>query len=190
MARKHRVSEVFRKDMRFRVPNPYRNVGKYPSDTECPGCGLVFQDGVWRQTVIDPSHPLYRKLCPACLQIRDDYPGGVLQISGSFLDLHRDQIVHRIRNLERLVREEHPLDRIMRIDERPREIVVYATAEHLVARIGKALRRDFKGTLEIQYAHETKFAAVHWSREEESDSHRRAPQTGGGASSPAQSARK
>ena len=36
MARKRGVAEVFRKDMRSRLDNPYRREGKYPSDTECP----------------------------------------------------------------------------------------------------------------------------------------------------------
>lgn len=161
---KRAVSEVFRKDMRFRLDNPYRNPHKYPSDTECPGCGLLFQDGAWKIAVIKPEHELHHHLCPACLQTRDDYPGGVLTLEGKFFDVHREDVLHRIRNVEKVVREEHPLQRIMRIEENPGEIVVYTTDQHLAVRMGKALRSDFGGELSLSYAKEDKFAKARWSR--------------------------
>jgi hypothetical protein len=163
---KRAVSEVFRKDMSFRLDNPYRNPQKYPSDTECPGCGLLFQDGVWKMGLVKPERELHRHLCPACLQIRDDYPGGVLSLQGSFFDRHRDDIVHRIRNVEKTVREQHPLQRIMRIEEKSGELVVYTTDQHLAARLGKALRRDFGGELDLTYAKEDKFASARWRRDD------------------------
>ncbi len=54
----------------------------------------------------------------------------------------------------------------MRIEEGRDGITVYATGEHLVAHMGKALRGDFQGELEIKYAKEDKFASVRWCREE------------------------
>jgi hypothetical protein len=163
--KQHSVSEVFRKDMRFRLDHPYRRREKYPSDTECPECGLLFQDGVWKRGVLDGSREVHHKLCPACLQIRDDYSGGRLRASGSFVEGHRQEILNRIRNVARETGAERPLERLMRIEERPHEIVVYATGEHLIARLGKALRRDFGGELALKYSPEDKFATADWSRE-------------------------
>ncbi len=162
---KRLVSEVFRKDMRFRLDHPYRRPGKYPSDTKCPECGLLFQNGAWKWAEPKPNHELQWKLCPACLQVRDGYAGGVLKLSGSFLARHREEILNRVRNVEKRVLGEHPLERIMRMEERSGEIIVYATSEHLIARLAKALHRDFRGTLDLKYAREDKFATAHWRRE-------------------------
>jgi len=165
------ASEAFRKEraryfpsMSVRLDNPYRNLQKYPSDTECPGCGLLFQDGVWKMAVVRPEHKLHHQLCPACLQTRDDYPGGILTLGGSFLDAHREDILHRVRNVEKLVREEHPLQRIMRIEENPGQVIVFTTDPHLAVRISKALRSDFGGELSLNYAKEDQFATARWSR--------------------------
>ena len=164
MPRQRAVSEVYRKDMRFRVDNSYRRRAKYPSDTKCPQCGLLFQSGVWQWKPVDPSHPLRWKLCPACLQIRDRYAGGVLRLSGSFVGRRSEEILRRIRNLEKRALAEHPLERIMSIEESKGEVRLLATAEHLVVCIGKSLRRDFGGELEIKYAPDEKFADVRWSK--------------------------
>ena len=168
---KRAPSEVLRKERvryfpspTFRLDDPYRNTQKYPSDTECPGCGLLFQDGLWKMAVVRPEHKLHHQLCPACLQTRDDYPGGVVTLGGSFLDVHREDILHRVRNVEKTVREEHPLQRIMRIEENPGQVIVVTTDPHLAVRIGKALRRDFGGELSLTYAKDDKFATARWSR--------------------------
>lgn len=166
MGKPHRVSEVFRKDMRFRSTDPYRHPAKYPSDTWCPECGLVFRNGIWKRATSKPSEKTHLNHCPACLQIRDGYAGGILHLGGNFLERHREEILLRIRKLEKQSLEEHPLERIMRIAGNEKEVSVYATAEHLVARIGKALRRDFGGELEIKYARENKFASVRWFRDD------------------------
>ena len=86
-------------------------------------------------------------------------------MSGGFLTRHKQDIVNRVRNVAEHVLEEHPLERIMKMEENNGEILVYATSEHLIARIAKALHRDFKGTLKLTYASEDKFASAHWSRE-------------------------
>jgi hypothetical protein len=44
-------------------------------------------------------------------------------------------------------------------------ITVSATTEHLVARIGKSIQRDFGGDLDLRYAPDDKFAYVHWHRD-------------------------
>jgi hypothetical protein len=50
--------------------------------------------------------------------MRDRYPAGDVHLSGSFLDVHRDEIIAQIRKLEGDERKEHPLHRIMDIEER------------------------------------------------------------------------
>lgn len=167
MKRRFPVSEVFRKDPRPQPVDPYRRRAKYPSGTRCPDCGLVFSDGAWRPAKkaaarVAPA----AKRCPACLQIKDNYPGGVIRLRGRFVMSHREEILNRARNVEKTARRQRPLERVFRIEDEGGDIVLFSTDEHLASRIGKALRSDFGGTLEIKYGPEDQYALVKWSREE------------------------
>jgi hypothetical protein len=144
--------------------------GKYRSKTRCPKCGLMFVDGLWKREMAserkksDERGRQY-KLCPACIQIRDGQIGGIVQFSGTFMESHREELLNRIRNLEKQTGEERPLERIIKIKEGANSIEISATTEHLVARLGKSIQRDFGGDLDLRYAPEDKFAFVHWHRD-------------------------
>jgi hypothetical protein len=165
MSKNPPVSEVFRKDMKPRSEDPYRARKKHSANTKCPSCDLLFHKGVWKWAKAGSHQALRWKLCPACLQIKHAYPGGVLKLSGSFLVGHHGDILRRIENLAKEIVKEHPLERIMKMEEKNGEIFIYATSEHLVARLGKAIRRDFKGELVLKYARDDKYATAHWRRE-------------------------
>jgi NMD protein affecting ribosome stability and mRNA decay len=157
----------------FRLSEPYRNEKrvqaakneKHRSVMWCPECGLVFQEGVWKRSDIKRGPDRQPKLCPACTQIKAGVAGGIVQLGGSFAAAHRQDLLNRIRNLETLVADERPLERIINIKEEHGEIVISATTEHLAARIGKAIQRDFGGELQLKYAPEDKFATARWHRD-------------------------
>lgn len=161
----HAVPEVFRKDMRTKNDHPYRDGRKAPSGARCPRCGLVYIRGKWSWKAKIKSGHEFPRLCPACRQARDRYFGGLLHISGDFVREHRLDVLSRVRHVAEQAFRERPLERIMRVDEEEGEIRIYATEEHLVARIGRALRSDFAGELEIRFGDEDKYAEVWWHRD-------------------------
>jgi len=87
--------------------------------------------------------------------------GGIVEFTGAFAGVHRQELLNRIRNVEKQTQEERPLERIIQVKEGKEGIVVSATTEHLVARIGKSVQRDFGGELNLRYAPEDKFAYAH-----------------------------
>ncbi len=159
------LRESLQKQKRGSLGGSDQRLGKYPSNTRCPKCNLLFQDGVWKRSPLVGTQQQQWKLCPACMQIRDGVVGGVVQFSGAFADIHRQEILNRIRNVEKQTQEERPLERIISLKEEKDGITVSATTEHLVARIGKSIQRDFGGNLDLRYAPEDKFALVHWHRD-------------------------
>jgi hypothetical protein len=165
MAKRQQLRKTSRTQKRGKLGGPYQRTEKYRSNTRCPKCNLLFQDGVWKRGASAYGQELQWKLCPACLQIRDGQVGGIVQFSGAFADSHRQELLNRIRNVEKQTREERPLERIMSLKEGREGIFVSATTEHLVARIGKSIQRDFGGELNLRYAPEDKFAFVHWHRD-------------------------
>jgi hypothetical protein len=163
-----RARETFRAEKRGQIGGSLR-LEKYKADTKCPRCELIFQNGVWKRGILASKHELHWKLCPACLQIRDNQIGGTIMCTGSFMRNHRQDILNRISNVARQTSEGHPLERIISTKESKNEIVIHATNEHLIARIGKALERDFGGTLELRYATEDKYATARWHRDLEGE---------------------
>jgi hypothetical protein len=165
MAKRLQLREALRIQKRGQLRGPYQRSEKYPSNTRCPKCDLLFQDGVWKRGSSTIEQQRQWKLCPACLQMRDGQVGGIVQFSGTFAGTHRQELLNRIRNVEKQTQEERPLERIMSLKENSEGIVISATTEHLVARIGKSIQRDFGGELDLRYAPEDKFAFARWHRD-------------------------
>lgn len=158
------MNEVFRKNAPPRRDDPYWAAQKYPANTQCRKCGLIFSKGSWKRLPVATHAESHWQICPACIQIQEGYAGGVLRLSGSFLGRHLGDIMNRVRNVEKDAVQHHPLQRIMRIDRQDGDILIYGTSEHLVVRIGKALRRAFKGQLDLRYSPDEKFVRARWNR--------------------------
>lgn len=165
MAKRLQRRESQRTQKRGHLGDSFQNSGKFPLNTRCPKCDLIFHDGVWKRGSMGIEGNGPWKLCPACVQVRDGHVGGLVQFSGSFAEVHRQEILNRIHNVEKRTQEERPLERIMSVKEDKEGIFVFATTEHLAARISKSIQRDFGGSLNLRYAPEDKFAFAHWHRD-------------------------
>lgn len=150
--------------LRERRHDTYRADGKLKEPTVCPRCKAVYRAGIWRwgQAPAD-SH---ETTCPACHRIEDDYPAGVVWLSGQFLARHREEILGLARNEESDKKREHALERIMRIDSRDNEIIITTTDIHLARRIGEAVEHAYAGDLEYHYQEDEHHLRVHWKRDE------------------------
>jgi hypothetical protein len=145
------------------VTDPYRATKKIHEPTACPQCGAVFHSGHWQWT--ERPADAHEELCPACHRIRDEFPAGELTLSGQFVAQHRDDILHIVRRQEETEKAEHPLNRIMKIDDAEGAIVVTTTEIHLPRRIGEALKSAFDGELEFNYDEDGYFLRVGWHRD-------------------------
>jgi hypothetical protein len=96
----------------------------------------------------------HQELCQACHRIIDRYQAGEITIAGGFVAARKDEIIHLARHQEKLEKAEHPLHRIMTIDEENGALVVRTTDIHLPRRIGEALRHAYHGELDFHYDEE------------------------------------
>ena len=145
-----------------RVTDPYRARGKWPEPTTCPQCGAIFHHGRWQWGAAAPAAE--RHLCPACQRIRDRVPAGELTLGGAFFAAHRPEILNLIHHAESEARAEHPLERIMAIEEGEDRTVITFTDTHLTHGIGEALRHASQGELDSRYTDEDALLRVSWSR--------------------------
>lgn len=147
------------KDQRHDV---YRERQKWPEPTRCTECGAVFTKGRWSWE--QAPGKAQEAVCPACRRIADGYPAGFVEIRGPFFGEHREEIVHLLRNVETQEKGEHPLERIMGMQEEDGRTVVTTTGIHLARRLGSALSQAYKGQLSLQYGEAEEHVRVLWER--------------------------
>lgn len=145
------------------VTDPYKLTHKLHEPSVCAQCGAVYRDGRWIWAAKPPGAE--EVVCQACHRINDDYPAGVVTLSGSFIESHRDDILHLVRRQEAIEKPEHPFNRIIAIKDEPEEIVVTTTDLHLPRRIGEALKAAYDGALALDYDEDGYFLRVAWTRD-------------------------
>jgi hypothetical protein len=144
--------------------DPYKARGKRAGPCTCPGCGAVWEAGRWRWTN-GADRPAARATCPACHRIADRFPAGEVRLSGGFALRHRDEIMALARNTEARERAEHPLQRIMDVEEGGESATIRTTGIHLPRRIGHAIVDAYKGEIETHYDEAGHFLRVTWHRD-------------------------
>ncbi len=143
--------------------DPYKARQKLHEPTVCPQCAAVFHEGRWQWK--ERPEGAHEERCPACHRINDKYPAGELTLGGTFLAGHREEIIKLARNIEKAEKREHPLQRIMGIDDTAGTIVITTTDIHLPRRIGHAIVDAFKGNLQTHYDEGGYFVRMAWKRE-------------------------
>jgi hypothetical protein len=142
--------------------DPYQATKKHARLTACPTCGLVFADGRWHRATPAPDAP--RVECPACRRVADRMPAGYLTLAGPFLELHRAELLGLVHNVAAAEGEDHPLHRLIGIEEAADEIAITTTDLHLPRRIGEALKHAHGGRLQLRYAPDEYLLRVRWYR--------------------------
>lgn len=147
-----------------RTHDPYKSKHKLSGNTLCPDCKAVFTDGRWQW--LETTRGLMNvSRCPACSRAHEKIPAGILTISGDFMQGHRDQILNLLHNKVDAEKAQHPLKRLMDIEEQDNgDIVATFTDTHLPRDVGKALSRAYKGELDIHYAQDEDLTRVKWAR--------------------------
>ncbi|GIW39803.1 MAG: hypothetical protein KatS3mg076_0380 [Candidatus Binatia bacterium] len=153
-----------RNDRRIQDPvhDAYRPRRKLAEPASCTRCGLVYHRGRWLRGVPRPGSRGI--LCPACQRTLDDYPGGIVELHGTFLEGHLEEVLNTVRNVARAAEQRHPLQRIIRVHRSDGCVSVTTTDSHLARAIGEALKKAFQGELELKYSLEGDVLRVHWTR--------------------------
>jgi len=140
--------------------DPYRRRRKSAEATICDGCGLVCHGGRWYRGA-PPLGNDHSGLCPACERIRDRDPAGTVRLAG-LPDSRRGEIVGLIRNVAEREAHEHPLERLIELQDEPGALLVTTTGAHVARCIGSALRRRFHGGVRVRYVEQDSHVQVDW----------------------------
>ena len=116
--------------------------------------------------LVKAGTPKTTVVCPACLKIRDNFPGGIVTLAGGYVLPNKREIMKLVKNEEDRARGFNPLERVMTIKENGRgSIVISTTNEKLAQRLGRAIKKAFHGKLAYNWSHDNKLVRVDWVRE-------------------------
>ncbi|MEK6698139.1 MAG: BCAM0308 family protein [Nitrospirota bacterium] len=150
--------------------DPYRPRGASRKISVCEGCRAVYMNKRWYaegdvdETVL--RNPEAAKVvCPACLKIRDNFPGGIVTLKGDYVLPHKHALMKLIKNEEERARGLNPLERVMSVKENGYgSLVIFTTNEKLAQRLGRAIKKAFHGEVAYHWSHDNKLARVDWVR--------------------------
>ena len=79
---------------------------------------------------------------------------------------HKQEILNLAKNIEEAEKAEHPLNRIMDIEELDDGLRITTTDIHLPRRIAEALNSAWNGELDMHYDEEGYFIRLAWRRDD------------------------
>lgn len=142
----------------------YKVTRKPHEPTVCPQCGAVYHDGRWRWSPRPAG--AHEALCQACHRTNDRFPAGIVTLSGPLVATHRAEMIELARHQEEAEKNEHPLNRIIDIEESPDRVVINTTDIHLPRRIVEAQKRAWHGKAEFHYEEDGYFVRATWHHDE------------------------
>ena len=133
----------------------------------CEGCQAVYRNKRWYvgPEALLPGTVSATVVCPACLKIRDNFPGGIVTLAGTYVLPHKREILKLVKNEEDRARGFNPLERVMAIKENGRgSVIITTTNEKLAQRLGRAIKKAFHGEVSYRWSHDNKLVRVDWER--------------------------
>jgi len=143
--------------------DPYKAIKKLHEPSVCPQCGAVYHQGRWHWS--QRPADAHEQLCQACHRINDHYPAGIVTLSGTLVAQHKAEMIRLARHQEEVEKKEHPLNRIIDIEEGLDRIVINTTDVHLPRRIAEAQKRAWHGKNDFHYDEDGYFVRVNWHRD-------------------------
>ena len=144
-----------------------RPVSRHPSEPPEPTYLPDLQGRVLRRRALDVGRKpddAFEQNCPACQRIQDEFPAGYVMIKGEFLKEHRDEIIALVKAKEDREKADHPLQRIMAIEDVRDGLQVTTTDSSLARGIGEALHEAYKGDLKLRYSRDENLLRATWKR--------------------------
>lgn len=85
-------------------------------------------------------------------------------MKGAFFASHRKEILNLVQNVEQKEKANHPMERIMGIEEQPEGALVKTTGIHIARGISSALSHAYNGDTTVRYLDGENFVKVSWVR--------------------------
>lgn len=158
------IRRNFRKDRRIieKQHDTYMEKLSIPEPSLCSDCNALFENGRWTWNTTEKRANTI--MCPACKRKRDNYPAGFIELNGQYYHEKNQEIMNLINNIEIKEKNDHPLERIMKIQNNGDKTLITTTGIHVARRIGEAISKAHKGNYRYEYPEGEKIIRVYWDR--------------------------
>jgi hypothetical protein len=135
----------------------------------CQRCGAVsyhkhwFYDTSARHKVeADPTSRVV--LCPGCERLERGVIDGEVLLESELLETNHEMVYGTIYHVAAKAFLSNPLSRVATIEDRGSQILIRTTTKTLATRIGKAIHKAMKGTLNTKSDPGDPLLRLHWYR--------------------------
>ncbi len=135
----------------------------------CPTCDAVSNIKRWETAPV--LHAVYAKdksveraLCPGCQRVKDKYIDGIVELQGEVIGKKSKEVKSIIDHILSYARSDDPVHNIVSMKGTGNKLTINTTSVWLAETIGKAIRRQYKGHLEIHFGHGEEFVRVYWEQ--------------------------
>ncbi len=143
--------------------DPYAEAERPAHPSVCTDCGAVFRGGRWAWEAA--PRDAVRTVCAACLRIRDHLPAGHVTLKGPFVEQHLAELRRLVESHAELAGRERPLERVMDIDEGPKEsLTITTTGRQLARTLAHAVHDTYEGRLRVRFEADENLVQAVWSR--------------------------
>ena len=140
----------------------YRETKKVADPARCTRCGAAYLEGRW--TWHQAPEGAAMLTCPACRRIEQHQPAGYVTLKGPFFAAHRKEVLELVSGREARERAEHPLQRIIGVEDVDGGVMVTTTDAHLARGLAVAVQEAFKGDLDLDFGPDENLARAVWQR--------------------------
>jgi hypothetical protein len=102
-------------------------------------------------------------LCPGCTRVEQEQFEGEVVLSNSRFATQMGEVIALIKHTEGRCWHHNPMARIAAVSEEKEILHIQTTTMLLAERIGKELKKAFKGNLEIKRTPGEHFVRVYWT---------------------------
>lgn len=117
----------------------------------CDTCGAVYFAKSWHWNPAKRDNfektGIPSTTCSACYKTKNDVPGGILSFIGVKDKMKMVAILKDVEEIAKATMEREPLSRIIRVNEKSDETVIYTTEPSLAKKIGRHLSRSHRGSI-------------------------------------------
>ncbi len=171
---RNHVERAFRIPRRF---DPYRSDSKPKGMVQCSDCHAIQIKGRWLSehqakpefTRMNRVHPflayasLPQRTCPACLQRKQHFAMGVVELHGHLSEEQLLSIFETFAHTERIARSRNDQERLLWTHTLPGITKVYVSLPELARQLGRMLQKTFKGQTRYIKTSEEPFLRVVWN---------------------------
>jgi NMD protein affecting ribosome stability and mRNA decay len=132
----------------------------------CTACGAEYHEKHWYTTdssLEDERKEFQETLCPGCYRIEKKIWQGEVLLEGELIGKMREELTSLIRHVESKCWQDNPASRISSTEEENGRIAIKTTTEWLATRIGKELKKAFKGKLVFHPSPEKDMVSLRWT---------------------------